>query len=320
MRLGAAALVGALAASTASGAPELSLPLDCTPGESCFVQNYVDRDPGPDALDFTCGPLTYDGHKGTDIALTSLAAMQAGVAVRAAADGIVTGMRDGMADRIMTAENADQIKGRECGNGLVIDHGDGWVTQYCHMQRGSLTIQQGQSVKSGDLLGLVGLSGQTQFPHLELSVRLDGAVVDPFAPGAGATCGGSGTPLWKNPIAYAPGGLIALGFTDAIPAFDAVKSGTVARETLPPDAPALVLFAYGYGSRAGDQLDITIQGPAKRVMARTVRLEKTQAQYFRAIGKRAAPGGWPAGRYTGTVALIRQGRPIGRQTIELTIQ
>ena len=250
MRLGAAALVGALAASTASGAPELSLPLDCTPGESCFVQNYVDRDPGPDALDFTCGPLTYDGHKGTDIALTSLAAMQAGVAVRAAADGIVTGMRDGMADRIMTAENADQIKGRECGNGLVIDHGDGWVTQYCHMQRGSLTVQQGQSVKSGDLLGLVGLSGQTQFPHLELSVRLDGAVVDPFAPGAGATCGGAGTPLWKDPIAYAPGGLIALGFTDAIPAFDAVKSGTVARETLPPDAPALVLFAYGYGSRA----------------------------------------------------------------------
>ena len=78
--------------------PHLALPLDCTLGESCFIQNYVDDDPGPGAADFTCGALTYDGHKGTDFALTSIAAMEAGVTVRAAAPGVVRGVRDGMPD------------------------------------------------------------------------------------------------------------------------------------------------------------------------------------------------------------------------------
>jgi hypothetical protein len=42
----------------------------CELGKICFVQNYVDVDPGPAALDFTCGSATYDGHKGIDIRLS----------------------------------------------------------------------------------------------------------------------------------------------------------------------------------------------------------------------------------------------------------
>jgi len=49
--------------------PQLSFPLDCVPGTTCLVQDYVDRDPGTDARDFRCGRLTYDGHDGTDIRL-----------------------------------------------------------------------------------------------------------------------------------------------------------------------------------------------------------------------------------------------------------
>ena len=79
MRSGICALIGALAAFPAAGAPTFSLPVDCTLGESCFIQNYVDQDPGPRAQDFTCGPLTYDGHKGTDFALPSTEIMAQGV-------------------------------------------------------------------------------------------------------------------------------------------------------------------------------------------------------------------------------------------------
>ena len=47
----------------------LSLPVDCEPGVDCWVLNYVDADAGPGRADFACGRMTYDGHKGTDIAL-----------------------------------------------------------------------------------------------------------------------------------------------------------------------------------------------------------------------------------------------------------
>ena len=76
-------------ASLAAAEPfSLDFPVDCTLGETCYIQQYVDHDPGPGARDFTCQGLSYDGHKGTDIALPTLAAMAQGVRVRAAAPGI----------------------------------------------------------------------------------------------------------------------------------------------------------------------------------------------------------------------------------------
>jgi len=96
---GALALAAALAGPANAGdAPPLAVPIDCQVGVACFVQNYVDHDPGPGAADFACGSLSYDGHDGGDFRLTDLAAMEKGVAVLAAADGVVLRTRDGMAD------------------------------------------------------------------------------------------------------------------------------------------------------------------------------------------------------------------------------
>ena len=60
---------------------QLSLPLDCVPGKTCFVQQYVDVKAGPGAEDYACGRATYDGHKGTDFRLPTLAEARKGVAV-----------------------------------------------------------------------------------------------------------------------------------------------------------------------------------------------------------------------------------------------
>ncbi|MDP3767388.1 MAG: M23 family peptidase, partial [Dehalococcoidia bacterium] len=43
------------AAATQTPPPELSLPIACTIGRTCELQNHVDRDPGPGARDYRCG-------------------------------------------------------------------------------------------------------------------------------------------------------------------------------------------------------------------------------------------------------------------------
>lgn len=315
------AILGALAAFPAASAPSLSLPVDCVLGDTCFIQNYVDQDPSTGHTDHTCGPLTYDTHKGTDFALPTLRAMHAGVDVRAAADGIVTGVRDGMADRVATLADITTLEGKDCGNGVVLDHGDGWVTQYCHMKQGSVSVQKGQRVAQGATLGAVGLSGRTQFPHLHISVRKDDAVVDPFAPSTQNSCGETQPSLWNDDIAYVPGGLIRSGFDVAIPKFETIKSGDAGRAKIPAHAKALVLFAHGYGAQPGDQLTLHIENAAGQdVITQTVTLDKTQAQYFRAVGRRTPQNGWPYGAYRGEVTLKRDGTILGQNSVVLHIE
>ncbi|MFN3721578.1 MAG: M23 family metallopeptidase [Paracoccaceae bacterium] len=184
-----------------AGAFSLQIPLDCTLNDTCHIQQYMDRDPGPGHTDFACGPLSYDGHSGTDFALPTLSAMQKGVTVLAAAAGIVKGVRNSMPDLSIRAPDAPPLQGRDCGNGLVIDHGNGWETQYCHMANGSLLVKPDQPVAAGQPLGLVGLSGNTEFPHLHLSVRHNGNPVDPFDPDGTQTCGtGPDVSLWADEI------------------------------------------------------------------------------------------------------------------------
>jgi murein DD-endopeptidase MepM/ murein hydrolase activator NlpD len=309
-----------LALALPAGAFDFAQPVACTLGVDCHIQNYFDRDPGPGTLDAGCGHLTYDGHDGTDFALPDLAAMQAGVAVLAAAPGTVRGVRDGMPDILVTDPAAPPLEGRDCGNGVAIDHGDGWETQYCHLKQGSLRVQPGDRVETGQEIGLVGLSGNTEFPHVHLAIRKDGVELDPFVPDASTTCGAvADDPLWAQPIAYDPFGFTATGFSTAIPEFAAIKAGLPSPATLPADAPALVIWAAYFGPRAGDQLTLSITGPQGEVIRQTIPVERTQALAFRAIGKRLPPGGWPAGAYSAEVVMIRGASELGRETITLTL-
>lgn len=312
-----AALSGAafFVAPARADPPELSFPLDCTLGQDCVIQQYMDRDPGPGARDYTCGPLTYDGHTGTDIRLPDFAAMAAGVQVLAAAPGIVTALRNTAPD----TGRAGMAEGQECGNGVVIDHGEGWQTQYCHMMQGSIAVTQGQVVAAGTPLGRVGYSGNTEFPHLHLSVRADGTPVDPFA--RGPACGDPGEgALWQGDLAYSPGGILTAGFAPDMPTFDTIQAGRAGFATLPADAPALVIWGYLYGTRAGDSVQLSIRQPDGSLMHEvTVPLERRQAQLFRGTGLRARPGGWPPGLYQGEVRLIRNGRAVGRIATTLSV-
>lgn len=310
-----------LALASPAGAFDFSQPIACTLGTDCHVQNYFDRDPGPGTSDVGCGNLTYNGHDGTDFALPSLAAMQAGVDVLSAASGTVRGIRDGMPDIAISDPAAPPLEGRDCGNGVAIDHGDGWETQYCHMKLGSIRVRTGDRVEVGQPLGQVGLSGNTEFPHLHLTIRHNGVELDPFAPEPATTCGTiPPDTLWSAPLAYDPFGFTGAGFFTAVPEWEAIKAGLDSPSRLSTDAPALVLWASYFGPRDGDELTLTITGPEGEVIHQTIPIDRTQAVAFRAVGKRVPQGGWPVGDYTGEAVMTRNGTELGRSSVTLTIR
>ena len=136
------ALLATLSISSNALAILLQKPIDCQIGQDCFIQNYVDLGPDTTYCDAFGGALSYDKHKGTDFRVP-FANMQAGVAIKSAAPGVVRGVRDGMEDIRIRQGGEEIIKGRECGNGVVILSPDGTETQYCHMRKGSLRVKAG---------------------------------------------------------------------------------------------------------------------------------------------------------------------------------
>lgn len=309
-----------LAGPALAGPPVLDLPLDCTLGQTCYIEDYVDANPGEGQSDYTCGLKSRDGHRGTDIALLSLDAMARGVDVLAAAPGIVAATRDGVPDQPVSDENRDQIQGRECGNAVRIDHGDGWQTLYCHMAKGSVRVRKGDSVAPGDILGKVGLSGQTNFPHLHLAVLKDDHFIDPFAPNPEASCGApTGSGLWREALGYDRAGLFTAGFSTAVPSFDDVKSGAARRHSGPPDRP-IVLYAHAFYPETGDILTFSATGPEGTIFDETAEIDDPKAQIFRAVGLRNPEGGWPTGDYRGTVTLRREGRVLAVRHTDFTVE
>jgi hypothetical protein len=114
-------LAGAIDAR-AEEAISLTLPIKCQPGVTCFFQNYVDHDASDKARDYRCGGRSYDGHDGTDIRIRNLEIQRQGVEVLAAAPGRVIGGRNDMEDVSVNTVGKAAIAGKECGNGVVLEH------------------------------------------------------------------------------------------------------------------------------------------------------------------------------------------------------
>lgn len=91
-----------------------------------------------------------------------------GAAIFAVADGVVTGHEDGTS---------------EYGNFVIITHkiaGETVTSTYAHMLGGSSADTVGQTVRVGDFLGLVGMTGEATGPHLHFEIAVNSVRVDPI--------------------------------------------------------------------------------------------------------------------------------------------
>ena len=316
----------------AGAAPfRLALPIRCTPGDDCFVQNHVDRDPGPGWRDFACGHLSYDGHKGTDFRVRSLVDMARGVEVLAAAPGVVVGLRDGEPDVSVRERGSENLRGRDAGNGVRIDHGGGWVTQYSHLRKGSVRVRHGQWVRTGHVLGMVGLSGNTEFPHLDFVVRKDGRALDPYAPATSpptdappdCAVGPSADSLWKpgvvEQLRYRATDVLIAGFAPEEADRGKAQRGDYGG-AFSPQAEALVFYAESFGARAGDRERLEVFDPDGRLMFQRERgIDGNLAAHFAYIGRKLRDERWPPGTYVGRYRLERDGQVVAAAERSLTL-
>jgi murein DD-endopeptidase MepM/ murein hydrolase activator NlpD len=280
---------------------KLALPINCTLGKDCFIMHYLDRDPSSAAIDFACGQLTYDTHNGTDFAIPDERAMAKGVAVKAVASGKVLRTRDGVPDiRVADQTDKSRVQGIECGNGVVIDHGNGWQSQYCHLRKGSVVVKPNTSVASGAVLGMVGESGLASFPHVHLTVRYQNQVVDPFV-GVGSSqgCNVARQSLWQQPLEYVPTGLIRAGFAPKLPEMAEIWQGQFAETSLATNNPALLFWVQAFGVRQGDEEQFRLITPdgkvfidRKQPLKSTNRVRLSYVGLKNSVNQPIIPGVW----------------------------
>jgi murein DD-endopeptidase len=96
-----------------------------------------------------------------------------GTEALAVADGVVTELKDGIPENI-PGENSRAVPitlETVGGNHVILDIGGGHFAFYAHLQPGSLRVKLGDKVRRGQVVGLVGNSGNSTEPHLHFHVE-----------------------------------------------------------------------------------------------------------------------------------------------------
>jgi murein DD-endopeptidase MepM/ murein hydrolase activator NlpD len=184
------------------------------------VSGFVDQNPAnPGAvLDYNCGNRTYDisgyNHQGVDIFSWPFPWYRMGldqVLVVAAAPGTIVGKSDGFFDH-------------NCGfgggqwNAVYVQHADGSTAWYGHLKNGStLAKGVGETVLTGEVLGVIGSSGNSTGPHLHFEVYdVSLNLIETFA---GPCNQMSAVSWWAAQRPYYDSALNAIMTHDAAPVF-----------------------------------------------------------------------------------------------------
>jgi hypothetical protein len=177
----------------------------------------------------------------------------------------------------------------------------------------------------GQSLGQVGLSAKTEFPHVHLTVRRHGEIVDPFAFGASAgSCGGGAmlwTPALRAALSYRAPTVLNSGFANGPVTMEQVEAGNYAGSRPGKEATALIAFVRAIGLRRADAQRLSITAPDGATMVDQVEapLERDKAQFLLFAGKRRPAEGFKSGQYRADYSVSREGRIVLQQTFEVSL-
>ena len=93
-----------------------------------------------------------------------------GLDVLSVADGTVVAARDDVTESALVSEHPDHPLEDATGNYVAIDIGNGRVAFFEHLKPGSVTVQTGDRVRQGQVIGALGFTGQSTGPHLHFHI------------------------------------------------------------------------------------------------------------------------------------------------------
>src|SRR5262245_15474926 len=169
-----------------------ALPID---GRGRIAQRYaVDWEQLDDASRIYAGPRETVGSYAID-----------GKDALAVADATVASVVDGLSEQAPGKLPENIPIAQADGNSVILDLGAGHFALYAHLQPGSLRVRKGDRVRRGQVLGLVGNSGNSSAPHLHFHV-MDGP-----------------SPLASNGVPYEIDAFEVVGHSPGTEAFDAAE-------------------------------------------------------------------------------------------------
>ena len=146
-----------------------------------------------------------------------------GKTVLAVADATVVSVTEGQPEQTPGKFPTDISLDAADGNSVILDLGEGHYALYAHMQPGSIKVRPHQKVKRGQVLGLVGNTGNSVAPHLHFQLM------------------GGPSSLASNGMPYEIDGFQVTGKTSGTEAFDhAEEAGTPL--TISPVSPAQTVY------------------------------------------------------------------------------
>jgi len=294
-------------------AQEAVFPIACNPGVSCYILSYPDLDKAEgSARDYACGPAANDGDGTLRIGLADLQSLRQGIDVLATRPGKVIDAKDGIDDLVATSKSDLKRGTPNCGNGIVIDHGGGLQSAYCHLRKDSIRVKKGDHVQAGDTIGQVGQSGVAFWPQLGFSMQSSGLFVDPISSMSDLEgCGWKQRPMIPLPDVfkeYQGATVVSMGFSPAPITTKALKLGLgVHSPVMDREQMDMNLWAMILGVRTGDRIEVRLRDPRGRTFEyRDITANADETQTPINVSRTRGYASWRQGTYTGEITLTRK--------------
>ena len=242
-----------------------------------------------------CGSKATDNNQSTHISLGTTQSHLSNIPVIATANG-----------KVLEAQNI----GGFCGTRVLIDHGEGWQSSYCHLNPETLLARRNQTVQSGQVIGTIGISGQTNWPHLSYALLRNGMVFDPFSNRTNLEgCAQKSDTLWSggiNPL-YEPAQVTSIGFHVGYIRTNSILSGILKpAEKIRSETPQLSLWTLMMNIQKGDEISLKIVAPDMRIVKQqTIIAGKSRVRYPLFFSASRGKLLWDKGVYRGEITVTR---------------